>query len=465
MAGSDFIRLFRHHAQPHFQSISLNPAPPKDPTAPIRTAIWVYFWLMIVEGALRKWVFPGFSDLLFVIRDPVVVLAYGMALRAGIFPLRLSILLVGLMAALSLMFALLGNASVLVVLFGLRTDFLHLPLVFLMPAVMNRDDVKQIGRWAMILSVPILLLMIRQFNSAADDPINVAAGGSLNGQIRGAMGRIRPPGPFSFISGPVVYYGLVAAFVCHGWMERRAYPRWLLLAATVTTIAAVPISISRSLLMGVLIVLAFAATVLLRRPQSALRLVGPMAIGVAMFAAMADTDYVQAFSTRWEEAEVAGGGDFSSNVVGRLLELFTHPFTIASDAPIFGHGIGMGTLAGARLLTGQFTFALSESELGRNVMELGPILGFVFIAWRAWLAVILIAKGWQRVCRDADSLPWLLAGASFLTILIGQWGQATQLGFAVFGAGLVLAALNDPVTEEDELSETEAEEEEVPEES
>lgn len=409
---------------------------------------------MIVEGALRKWVFPSFSDVLFVVRDPVAVLAYGLALRAGVFPLRTSLMVVAAMAALSLMFSLLGETPLVVVIFGLRTDFLHLPLVFLMPAVMNRDDVIRIGRWAMILSVPILLLMIRQFNSDPDDPINVAAGGSLNGQIRGAMGRIRPPGPFSFISGPVVYFSLVAAFVCHGWLERKAYPRVLLVVATVTTIAAVPISISRSLLMGVLVVVAFAATVVLRRPQSVLRFVGPGAIGMALFAAMGDSDYVQAFSTRWDEASVAGGGDFSSNVLGRLMGLFTEPFALVANAPAFGHGIGMGTLAGARLLTGQYVFALAESELGRNIMELGPLLGFGFILWRGWLALTVMGLGWRTLRDFGDPLPWLLVGSCVLSIVIGQWGQATQLGFAVFGAGLSLAAINVP---EDDVAEADEE--------
>jgi len=413
-----------------------------DPTEPVRSVIWLYFWLLLFEGALRKWVLPGWSDILFVIRDPVAILAYGLALRAGVFPFRPAVVAAGVMLVVSVLFTLTTATPLLVMIFGLRTNYLHLPLVFLIPAVMDRNDVIRMGRWFMITSIPILLLMVRQFDASPDDPINAGAGGYLGGQLRGAMGRIRPPGPFSFISGPVVYFSVVAAYVCHGWLEKRTYPRVLLLLATLATIIAVPISISRSLLLGVLVVLAFGGVVALRNPRNLPRFVGPLIVGLCFLAFAADTVYVQAFLTRWDEASSAGNAGFYNNVVGRMLAMFTQPFGIAADAPIFGHGIGMGTLAGSRLMTGRFMFMLSESELARVLLELGPILGFAFIAWRAWLALLIVARSWSAARRFGDVLPWLLAGATFLNFLIGQWGQATQLGFSVLGAGLTLAALN-----------------------
>jgi deoxyadenosine/deoxycytidine kinase len=36
----------------------------------------LYFGLLLVEGALRKWLLPQLSDPLLVIRDPVVLLIY-----------------------------------------------------------------------------------------------------------------------------------------------------------------------------------------------------------------------------------------------------------------------------------------------------------------------------------------------------------------------------------------------------
>lgn len=413
-----------------------------DLMAPLKGAIWLYFWLLLGEGVLRKWVLPGLSDMLLLVRDPVAALAYVLALRAGVLPWRPALAVLAGLVLASLVFSLAADAPILVVLFGLRTDFLHLPLVFVMAAALDREDVTRIGRWTMIMAVPIGLLMLAQFRAAPDSWLNVGAGGGEAGQLRGAMGRIRPPGPFSFISGPVSFYALVAAYVCHGWLARANQGRWLLWLASITTVVVVPISISRSLLLGVLIVLAFAGLAAVQHFHRLPRIAGPLLAAAAGLALISDTVYVQAFVTRWDEAAEAGGGTVYSNVVMRFLNLFAQPFELAGQVPLVGHGIGMGTLAGARLATGQTLFLLSESELGRVILELGPLLGFAFIAWRVWLAGMLLAGGWRRLLGPGDALPWMLAGASFYGVIVGQWGQTTQLGFAVFSAGLALAALN-----------------------
>src|SRR5438045_3843494 len=52
----------------------------------IKSLIWIYFALLLFEGALRKWVIPGLATPLLVVRDPVLLGAYALALHAGLFP-------------------------------------------------------------------------------------------------------------------------------------------------------------------------------------------------------------------------------------------------------------------------------------------------------------------------------------------------------------------------------------------
>ena len=52
----------------------------------IRQLIWLYFWLLLVEGALRKWAMPRYSNPLLLVRDPVMLGIYFYALRAHVFP-------------------------------------------------------------------------------------------------------------------------------------------------------------------------------------------------------------------------------------------------------------------------------------------------------------------------------------------------------------------------------------------
>ena len=65
----------------------MNQDTPENPTIRnIRRLIWLYFWLLLLEGALRKWVVPQLSNPLLIIRDPVVLLIYVLAIRARVFP-------------------------------------------------------------------------------------------------------------------------------------------------------------------------------------------------------------------------------------------------------------------------------------------------------------------------------------------------------------------------------------------
>src|SRR5262245_65856612 len=48
----------------------------------IETLVLLLFWLLLFEGALRKWVLPEYSRYLFFVRDPVLLLIYWHALRA-----------------------------------------------------------------------------------------------------------------------------------------------------------------------------------------------------------------------------------------------------------------------------------------------------------------------------------------------------------------------------------------------
>lgn len=417
----------------------------------LRTLLWIYFALIIGEGVLRKWVFPGFSDVIFVIRDPLVVLIYLFAWMSGRALGGMHVLFFGLMSVLSLAFVLATDTPWTVAAFGLRTNFLHLPLIFVLGSTLDRDDVRRYGKACLWLTIPVVALMLVQFNSPRTAWVNVGVGGPGSGQILGALERIRPPGPFSFISGLVMFFNLTGAFVLAAWLYREGVSRTLVLISTMACFVALPVSISRSLLFTALVLGAFGLMAALRDVRRLPRYFAPAIVAGAMLAAAADSVYVEAFQTRWNDSLMSDKGSFESNVVDRILNDFTQPFQQALNAPITGHGIGLGTLAGARLTTGKKIFLLAESEWSRIVLEIGPVLGFAFIGWRVWLACSLLLRSWRQLRLDGDPLAWLLAGAAFFPILNAQWGPSTHLGFAVFTAGLSLAALNAP--EDDDAQE------------
>lgn len=416
----------------------------------IKRFIWLYFILLVLEGALRKWIFPGLSEVLLVVRDPVVVAIYGLAFMQGVFPRRGAVLCLLVLAVLSFVFATIAGTPLAVVLYGIRINYFHVPLIFVMGAVMDRDDVHAFGR-AILWATPfITFLMILQYLSGSGSRLNVGAGGELEGQLNGALGKSRPSGPFSFITGPVLWFSLATSFVFHGWVRPRLYSRVLLAVATLAVLVAVPVSISRNLLFSVLVVVMFGLVSLLRNPRRALAIVAPTMLVLMALPAVDQSELSDAFESRWNTSIGTGVQD---SIVNRFFGDFLGGFELISSAPILGNGVGMGSNFGARYTRGSMGFSLAEFEWSKIILELGPLLGMAFIAYRCWLVAGLASVSAKRLLSGGDCLPWLLVGACCLPILSGQWAPPTVLGFAVFGGGLVYASLNDYGDASEELLE------------
>lgn len=416
---------------------------------PLKNLIWLYFILLVGEGVLRKWIVPGLAEPLLIIRDPLVMLICVIAFAQGIFPWRLAIMALVVMAMISIVFAIFAGANVFVTLYGLRTNYLHPLLIFVMPLVLNREDVLKFGRVVLWLSVPIAWLMLLQYNGDKYGALNVGAGGSVAGQLDGAMGKLRPSGPFSFVTGPVSWFSLSTAFIFYGWSHRDKFSHLSLLAASAATLMAIPISISRSLLMSVVVVLLFGAVSLARDVSKAWRFILPVILMAGFFSLISERGLTEAFDSRWQDSTVKHGG-IQISIVERFLRDYTTAWDEIANARLFGAGIGLGSNVGSRLATGEIKFVLAESEWPKIILELGPFLGAIFIGYRCWLAGLMVIGGLKSLVAESDSLAWLLTGAGFLSVLSGQWGQATLLGFAVFVGGLALSAANPPEYEDSE---------------
>ena len=103
----------------------------------IRRLIYFYVVLLLVEGALRKWIVPQFSNPLLVVRDPVVVAIYFLAWRARMFPRNGFIKSLAIIAVLSWIVSIFVldpyvpmSRILLVTAYGFRSNFFHLPLIF-----------------------------------------------------------------------------------------------------------------------------------------------------------------------------------------------------------------------------------------------------------------------------------------------------------------------------------------------
>ncbi|WP_145213136.1 hypothetical protein [Planctomycetes bacterium TBK1r] len=378
---------------------------------------------------------------LLVVRDPVLLVIYWLTLKSGVFPKNTLISATFFLGAVSWFFAvLLGHMDPLVASYGVRCDFFHVPLIFVMGRVLTRADVDSVCRISLWISIPFTLLLIAQFYSPQSSVLNRGVGGDLSGAgFSGALGRFRPPGTFSFINGPASLYPML----CCAWfylVYRRKISLLLMGLSGGAILLAIPFSISRSLFIGELIAICFGVAAIALGGAMSSRLIFRSLLGggvaIALFCCIPGTsEAFAAFADRWEKSTTNRGG-VQEAIVGRVVEGIVRPF---ADMPVMGYGSGISTIVGQKLATGTRGFGYSEGEWGRILMEGGLVLGPLVLSYRISILCVLAwatCKAARR--RDWCSLPILAVSAQM--ILLGQWGQATSLGASMITGGFCLAA-------------------------
>jgi hypothetical protein len=405
----------------------------------LRGLLWLYLALWVFEGALRKWILPGLANPLLVVRDPVLLLIYALALAKGVFPKGAFIVwIAGLGTAAFVVSWVATDTPLMVELYGLRAGYLHLPLIFVFASIFDEDDIKRVGKWTLLVGIPMALLVLLQFRARDSSWLNVAAGGQGT-MIESAFGHIRPSGTFSFTNGLTGYTALIAAFFLYHLLEKRVYPRWLWIASGPVLIILIVLSGSR-LAVGTLALIV--ATVLLisllqpRYASSALKMAGLAAIGFLALGSFAIfKEGMDVFSYRFGNAT-----DVQNGFVERFFESFLSPFAVLKDAKLGGVGLGMGTNVAAGLMYGRRGFLVAEGEPARVLLESGPVIGGAYLLLRAAITVYLGWVSLMCVRRHGRTLPLLIFTGCFNDIIQGQFSQPTELGFATIAGGLCLAA-------------------------
>ena len=418
-----------------------------DPNHSLKQGIWIYFFLLIFEGALRKWFLPALATPLLIIRDPIALWLLIMAWQRGKLTFNFNvaaIIFIGVVGTYTAV--LVGHGSLLVAVYGARILLFHFPLMYVIGRIFTREDILKMGKTMLWLSAPMAVLITLQFYSPQSAWVNRGVGGDIAGAgFDGALGFFRPPATFSFTNGTHLFFGLAGLFVFYFWLESQTINRWLLIMATVGLVISIPFSISRSLLQYVTVSFIFSFIAITQKPKHLSRLVFMTLGGVVAIAALSQTSFFntafEAFSTRFTTAsEVEGGleGSFGDRVLGGLKE----PIVKSVEQPFFGYGLGLGTNAGGALLSGgNRVFLIAEGEWGRLIGELGPIMGLTVIFIRLSLSIGLIITSYRKLV-IGDLLPWMLVSYGFFIIPSAQWAQPTALGFSTLIGGLILASLS-----------------------
>ncbi len=414
----------------------------------LKRGIWIYFFLLIFEGALRKWFLPFLSGPLLIVRDPIAVWLLYNAYRKGFFKPNMYISIAWTLMIISFYTTLFfGHGDILVALFGFRIFFLQFPVIFLIGSLFNKEDVNQLGKALLWIHIGMTILVAIQFYSPQTAWVNRGIGGDLDGSgFSGGGGYFRVPGTFSFTNGLSMFYGLVGVFVFYFWLDETTnISKWLLIIASFCLLAAIPLSISRSVFFQVIVTGIFSVFTTAKRPKAFWRIIGTFLTGILLFYLLSMMTFFQtavsAFTERFTRASETEGG-LEGTLIERYLGGSFSALTQQANIDFWGAGLGMGTNVGASLLIGKRAFLISEGEWGRIIGEMGFFLGVIIIILRFVLVMNMFKKTWNAISKG-NYLPWLLFSFGGPLVLFGSLAQPTALGFSVFAGGLLLSSLND----------------------
>ena len=181
-----------------------------------RRSVIAVLVIAVLEGALRKWVLPQASQLIYFLKDFILIGAY---LRFFYFdkssrpPLpykNLILSIVGLSLAWGIFQAFNPSlGSPIIGIFGLKNYYLYIPLMWLVANLFESEaDLYRFLRSYMLLLIPIGLLAIAQFFSPPSSPLNVYAPDETGIAVAvGAGGAVRVTGTFSYLAGYSIYLG------------------------------------------------------------------------------------------------------------------------------------------------------------------------------------------------------------------------------------------------------------------
>ena len=405
--------------------------------------LFYLFWILLVfEGAVRTWIFPGGSLAIQVTRDllpaaALVLLILRPKYLASSVP-RVALQLTAMYVLAGFMSVFLSgfNTSPIIVFLGLRTHFAYIPLMILIPFHMR--NVGNFRNASLIIAGMAILVSSLAFYQTTQSPaswINAYASGEDVAALFGKSGIVRATGTFSYITGMAMFSIFGFAISALGALLARS--RMAALVCVIGVWASVMAGVStgsRGALFWMLAISLMTAVFSWGHLSVALRSFRRVKLPLLLGGCVVVMKGSMQILAMRERIESAGGdeGVRSFNVLfGWLGVIFDKPG---------GFGIGAGHQQAGALLGGQAGFMLgAEEEWTRIALELG-LLGFIVFLF---VRIVLFIQGLRFSLRTRSAYPRFIA-ATGLAIYVSQFtsGVYTPMSNAMLwaGMGMVFAA-------------------------
>jgi hypothetical protein len=366
-----------------------------------RSAVKAVFFILVIEGVLRKWVLPQASDFIYFLKDLVLFGAYlhyyvfSNSQRQLLVKNRIVTVLIIFVAVWCFYQAFNPSlGSPLVALFGLKAYLFYIPLIWMLPNLFqSEEDLYKFLRSHLLLLIPVGLLGVAQFFAPPSSPLNVYTPGT--DQVVATFGTednnsVRITGTFSYISTYGIYlaacFGLTIPIL---FRNQSKLWHWATIVELLLVLVNSLMTGSRTtVFVQVLTLVGYFGIQFLSKPASTLHSFKKFLLPAIIVAIAASIWFRPAIDAFW--LRTTGNQDVS----GRLSGSFFEPIEFIKYTGLYGYGTGATHQATPMLRKilnlppGELIPVGFESEMGRVALELGP---FGFLLWYGLRIIIPIA--------------------------------------------------------------------------
>jgi Na+-transporting methylmalonyl-CoA/oxaloacetate decarboxylase gamma subunit len=417
-----------------------------------RAAVKVAFVAVILEGAIRKWVFPQGQELVYFLKDVFLVGAYlkfyfapDPEIRA--FRLRVPGMLILLLTGLVCIGAVNANLnSALLAVYGVKIYFMYLPLVFMMPYLFRtqREMVRQ-TTWYALIAIPVCVLGVLQWYSDTFSLINTFSQGmSEAGATTFGFGdHARITGTFSYLTGHTTFVIVFGTLHLALLSLLETPKKWLLMLISLPLLAGNALmGGSRSSVLALALVAGgFALARVAGRVGSSRNYLTVLGAAVVFAVGAIFVVFTEAWS-HWALRYQVAGDTVKSRVVEHPVEALVAAW---EQSGFVGYGIGATHPATDAIRTRlhlpmtQRPAPVFDSESAQVLVEVG-LVGFIawyalrlLLVWLTWKAFLRAPPGPFRVIALAS----VLVAVPHLLMSVVFNHTANFLVFGLTGAALV----------------------------
>ncbi|TVQ57939.1 MAG: hypothetical protein EA366_07665 [Spirulina sp. DLM2.Bin59] len=368
-----------------------------------RRAVKAMFFILVIDGAFRKWFLPQASDFIYFLKDFVLLGAY---LRYYLYPrpeeprypipnsfVNILIVLASAWCIFQASNPHLG--SFIVGILGLQSYLFYIPLIWMMPYLFRSEEELYIFlRNHLCLLIPVGILGIIQFFSPINSPINqyipgrnepIATFGFAGSQ------NVRITGTFSYLNS---YQGYLSA--CFGLLiPIISYPKskkWQLIVYAIVFFLALNAFMTGSrtpIFASIVFSIGYFGIRMIRKPEKFLLAIARFTVFILCTLPIFWIGFRPVVDSFWQRVS-------TNEDIGQRVGLgFVGPLDLIAATGFDGFGVGAthaGTLSFQMALGLPISPPLPielEPEMGRIALELGPIGVMLWYGMRVWIIVVL----------------------------------------------------------------------------